>query len=190
MAFTWHPGQEPTKASEVEVRFEGLGPEETLVTLEHRGWQVFADPDAARREYDQGWPLVLDRYRQSVAGEEPTEAVPADLGDSREGPDQGGDTWVALLHRPGAQAPTEGTIFTDPRFADHVAFLGRMQEAGYLVAAGPFPRAPSEGMTVLRLPGPRRLEDAVHLATSDDASVASGFLAVEVRPWAVMLAGL
>jgi len=44
-------------------------------------------------------------------------------------------------------------------------------------------------MTVLRLPGPDRLDEATRLATEDDASVASGFFTVEVRPWRVVMRG-
>ena len=102
---------------------------------------------------------------------------------------RGGETWVALLHRPGPAAPRTGSLFEDPRFGQHVAFLNRMREAGYLVLAGPLGDAPGEGMTILRLPGPDRLDVATRLATQDDASVAGGFLAVTVRPWQVMMRG-
>jgi hypothetical protein len=44
-------------------------------------------------------------------------------------------------------------------------------------------------MTILRLPGPGRLAEATRLATEDDVSVATGFLAVTVRPWQVMMVG-
>jgi uncharacterized protein YciI len=97
-----------------------------------------------------------------------------------------GDTWVALVHRPAGGTPGEQVI-TDPRFGDHVAFLQRMAAAGYLVAAGPLADRPGEGMTVLRLPGEDRLDEATRLATEDDASVASGLFAVEVRPWRVVM---
>jgi uncharacterized protein YciI len=78
-------------------------------------------------------------------------------------------------------------LFEDPRFAEHVAFLTRMREAGYLVAAGPMLDAAGEGMTILRLPGIGRLGTATRLATEDDASVAGGLLAVTVRPWQVTM---
>ena len=39
-----------------------------------------------------------------------------------------GETWVALLHRPGPAAPREGSVFKDPRFTEHIAFLARMRE--------------------------------------------------------------
>jgi uncharacterized protein YciI len=92
------------------------------------------------------------------------------------------------MHVP-ADPSMGGSLFADPRFADHVAFLDRMQEAGYLVAAGPLPDRPGEGMAVLRLPGPDRLEEATRLATEDDASVTGGLLAATVRPWQVLAEG-
>ncbi|HWG13788.1 MAG TPA: hypothetical protein VG268_11005 [Streptosporangiaceae bacterium] len=42
-------------------------------------------------------------------------------------------------------------------------------------------------MTILRLPGAGRLEEARRLATEDDLSVAGGFFAVAVRPRQVVL---
>ena len=164
VAFTWHPGRPAGRASYVAVTFGAEG-SQTLVRLEHTGWEAFDDPAAARAEYDHGWPLVLGRYQEHVA-------------DGNEA----GDTWAALLHRPGSAAPVSGSLFADPRFGQHVAFLRRMHEAGYLVAAGPLADAPGEGMTILRLPGAGKFGEATRLATEDDASVAGGFLAVTVRP--------
>ena len=181
VAFTWHPGQPAERASHVVVTFAaGPGPTaagQTLVRLEHTGWDAFADPAAARAEYDHGWPLVLDRYQEHVG----------DQGDS--GPGGEDDTWVALLHRPGPAAPRTGSLFEDPRFGQHVAFLNRMRDVGYLVLAGPLADADGEGMTILRLPGRGQLGAATRLATEEDASVAGGFLAVTVRPWQVMMTG-
>jgi len=171
VAFTWHPGGTPERASHVEVTFTPAD-SQTLVTLTHAGWHAFDDPAAARAEYEQGWPMVLDRYR--------------DHADQR-GEHDGGHTWVALLHRPGPAAPPDGTVFDDPRFAEHAAFLTRMRDAGYLVAAGPLTDALGEGMTILRLPGADQLEQATRLATQDDTSVAGGFFTVTVRPWQVMM---
>jgi uncharacterized protein YciI len=99
-----------------------------------------------------------------------------------------GDTWVALVHRP-ADPELAGRVFADPRFGDHLAFVRRMAESGYLVAAGPLADRPGEGMTVLRLPGEGRLDEATRLATEDDVSVATGFFTVEVRPWRVVKHG-
>jgi uncharacterized protein YciI len=173
VAFTWHPGRPAERASHVEVTFAAAAVQ-TLVSVEHTGWDAFADPAAARVEYDRGWPLVLGRYQEHVAGG---------------GEGDADDTWVALLHRPGPAAPRTGSLFEDPRFGEHVAFLNRMREAGYLVLAGPLVDANGEGMTVLRLPGPDQLSMATRLATEDDRSVAAGFFAVTVRPWQVMMVG-
>ena len=171
VAFTWHPGQPAERASHVEVTFAAAAAQ-TLVRVEHTGWDAFGDPAAARAEYDHGWPLVLDRYQEHL---------------SAGGEDKAGETWVALLHRPGPAAPRTGSLFEDPRFGEHVAFLNRMRDAGYLVAAGPLADAEGEGMTILRLPGPGQLSTATRLATEDDTSVAAGFFVVTVRPWQVMM---
>jgi uncharacterized protein YciI len=168
VAFTWHPGRPAERASHVEVTFAAEGAQ-TLVRLEHAGWDAFDAPADARAEYEHGWPLVLGRYQEHLG--------------------QAGETWVALLHRPGPAAPRTGSLFEDPRFGQHLAFLNRMREADYLVLAGPLGDAAGEGMTILRLPGKGRLGTATRLATEDDASVAGGFLAVTVRPWQVMMHG-
>jgi len=184
VAFSWHPGQPAERASRVEVTFAAADGR-TLVTLEHAGWEVYADPAAARAEYDQGWPAVLAGYREYAGGRAADAGRRTAAAGGQASEDE--DTWVALLHRPGPAAPATGTLFSDPRFADHVAFLNRMREAGYLVAAGPMPDAAGEGMTILRLPGAGQLGTATRLATEDDASVAAGLLAVTVRPWLVFM---
>jgi uncharacterized protein YciI len=185
VAFSWHPGQPAERASRVEVTFAAADGQ-TLVTLEHAGWEVYADPAAARAEYDEGWPVVLDGYRE-YAGGRAADAGRQTAAGGQASEDEHEDTWVALLHRPGPAAPATGTLFSDPRFADHVAFLNRMREAGYLVAAGPMPDAAGEGMTILRLPGAGQLGAATRLATEDDASVVAGLLAVTIRPWLVFM---
>ena len=205
LAFSWHPGGPPDQATHAEVTF-AQADAQTLVTLTHTGWERFADPAEARAEYELGWPVVLGTYRDhvahheqdeaSVGGGSPAEGSPAGGGTvgaapdedplADGGPDEDVVTWVALLHRPGPAAPEGAALFADPGFAEHVAFLTRMRDAGYLVAAGPLTDVPGEGMTVLRLPGAGQLGWATELATKDDSSVASGFFAVSVRPWQVM----
>jgi uncharacterized protein YciI len=182
VAVSWHPGQQADQASNVEVSFAAADGQ-TRVTVQHSGWESFADPAAARAEYDHGWPMVLDRYRDYTAEAGGADEV-AEAGGADE-PD--GDTWVALLHRPGPAAPASGSLFQDPRFGEHVAFLNRMRQAGFLVAAGPMADADGEGMTILRLPGTGQLSTATRLATEDDTSVSAGFLAVTVRPWQVIM---
>ena len=200
LAFSWHPGGPPDQATHVEVTFTHTDAQ-TLVTLTHTGWERFADPAETRAEYEQGWPVVLGTYRDHVAHHEQDESSldassPVDGGPAGDssleggpvdgGPGEGGETWVALLHRPGPAAPPGAALFGDPRFAEHVAFLTRMRDAGYLVAAGPLTDVPGEGMTILRLPGADQLGQATELATKEDSSVAGGFFTVTVRPWQVM----
>jgi uncharacterized protein YndB with AHSA1/START domain len=62
---TWRVETDPSKTSEVEVRFTAESGERTRVDLEHRnldrhgtGWQSVADGV----DGDAGWPLYLDRY--------------------------------------------------------------------------------------------------------------------------------
>ena len=167
VAFTWYPGTTPERASQVEVTFTADGTQ-TLVSLQHAGWEVYDDPAAARAEYDEGWPAVLGELPRSLRS-----SRRRDLG--------------RAAARPGPAAPASGSVFDDPRFADHVAFLTRMSEAGYLVAAGPLADAAGEGMTILRLPGANQTDRAAQLATEHDASVAGGFFTVAVRPWQVLM---
>jgi uncharacterized protein YndB with AHSA1/START domain len=63
--FTWHPGRpESEEPTEVDVTFAADG-DGTLVTLVHGGWDRLSEERRAGRvDYDNGWPLVLDRYRR------------------------------------------------------------------------------------------------------------------------------
>jgi uncharacterized protein YciI/uncharacterized protein YndB with AHSA1/START domain len=182
-SMTWHPGRDTLAASQVTVTFRAAG-DQTLVVLEHAGWDVFADPAAARAEYEHGWPEVLRLYQAFTA---PGGIQAGQDAASGEGDGDGEATWVALLHRAGPAAEPGVSIFAQPQFREHVGFLQRMASQGYLVAAGPLPDEDGAGMTILRLPGAGRLAEATRLATEDDASVASGFFTVTVRPWQVML---
>lgn len=62
---TWQLESDPTKTSEVEVRFIAESSDSTRVELEHRhldrhgtGWRSVADGVGG----DAGWPLYLSRY--------------------------------------------------------------------------------------------------------------------------------
>ena len=66
---TWQLEADPSKTSEVEVRFTAESDQTTRVELEHRhldrhgpGWQSLADGV----DGDAGWPLYVDRYRHLV----------------------------------------------------------------------------------------------------------------------------
>ena len=90
--------------------------------------------------------------------------------------------WFALLHRPGPSLDNTQSIFEHPALGEHVAFLQRMRQRGYLVSAGPLPDEAGTGMTVLQVPPD---VDVMQLATEDDRCVADGYLVVEVREWDV-----
>jgi uncharacterized protein YndB with AHSA1/START domain/uncharacterized protein YciI len=177
LRLTWHPGYAEERGTEVTVSFAAVaGGAQTLVTLEHAGWERLADGAARRAGYTAGWPVVLRYYVDSV-GTEADDAEPA------------GPVWLALLHGTGA-AYDGGTLFTHPDFGEHIAFLQRLRDRGVLVAAGPLERATEndsdgEGMTIIRLPGVGDVAEYVRLAQEDDLSVARGLLEVRVRPWRV-----
>ena len=174
-SMTWHPGQGPERATEVSVAFEPDG-DGTLVTLTHTGWERLAEPEATREEYNSGWPHVLAGFGQ--------------LAEATSDSDQDSDEqeWFALHHRPGAALTDGESIFAHPLFPEHLAFLGRLRDRGWLVAAGPVDAANGEGMAVVKVPagsGPA-LEE---LARRDDASVVGEALAVTVQPWDVRFTG-
>ena len=99
------------------------------------------------------------------------------------------ERWFALLHRPGPALQPGESIFAHPAFAEHVAFLRRLEGRGLLVAAGPLPDEDGAGMTVVRVPADRSDVDIQQLATADDLCVAGGHLTVQVRPWDVRFTG-
>ncbi len=62
VAFTWHPGRDPSTAQEVEVVFTQTR-NGSLVELSHRGWEKYGTgAEKAREEYDSGWEYVLSSY--------------------------------------------------------------------------------------------------------------------------------
>ncbi len=67
VALTWHPGRSPENAGRLEITFAGDGAE-TLVALEHSGWDGYDDPVGARDDYDRGWPRMLGLFRDVANG--------------------------------------------------------------------------------------------------------------------------
>jgi uncharacterized protein YciI len=90
--------------------------------------------------------------------------------------------WQVLLHEP--VDPIGAGVFSDPRFALHIAFLTRLQAEGRLVAAGPLNDQPGAGMAVVRGVD---TEEALRLAEEEDESVRQALFRVRVRPWTVRL---
>jgi uncharacterized protein YndB with AHSA1/START domain len=67
----WQIETDPSRASEVEVRFVPETPERTRVVLEHRHLDRHGDGWAGLREGvagHQSWPLYLSRYGDLLAG--------------------------------------------------------------------------------------------------------------------------
>jgi uncharacterized protein YndB with AHSA1/START domain len=65
----WQIETDPSKTSEVEIRFVADGPERTRVEIEHRnldrhgdGWEGERDTVAS----DGGWPLYLQRFSDAL----------------------------------------------------------------------------------------------------------------------------
>lgn len=175
LTMTWHPGQNEDAATTVDVRFDAISDDQTLVTLTHTGWENRVDAAEARDEYGKGWPTVVGQFAaqlDAVSGLEVSS-----------GP---GATWLVLQHS--AMAGTDGSVFASPLFREHLAFLARMNERGWLVAAGNLPDSPGSGMAILRVKGADARE-AVIAAQEDDQSVTQGLFEVRVRPWNVALYG-
>jgi uncharacterized protein YciI len=168
---TWHPGQDEGAATTVDVRFDPVNDAQTLVTLTHTGWENRVDAAEARQEYGKGWPTVVGRYTAKVQAS----AEPASGGE--------GVTWLVLQH---TATTSNGSVFSAPLFGEHIAFLGRLRERGWLVAAGNLPDSPGSGMTILRV-ADADAREAVRAAQDDDQSVSQGLFAVHVRPWKVAL---
>ncbi len=64
VAFTWHPGDDPARAQDVEVRFTPQGEgSATRVDLEHEGFErLGALAKRAHRGYPLGWAYALGLY--------------------------------------------------------------------------------------------------------------------------------
>ena len=61
LSFTWRQASfAPEQVTEVDVTFEPVGPEETRVTVTHRGWDAVPQAHAARH----GFPLNIFLQRQ------------------------------------------------------------------------------------------------------------------------------
>ena len=59
VGFTWHPGDAPSKAQDIDVRFVAV-PDGTRLELTHTGWErLGAMARKARVGYNIGWAYVL-----------------------------------------------------------------------------------------------------------------------------------
>jgi hypothetical protein len=64
--------------TEIELRFQPLGPGLTRVQVEHRGWAALSEADLAKEcalpgggylggSYNRGWTLILDAFQEFVS---------------------------------------------------------------------------------------------------------------------------
>ena len=66
----WQYDLDPAHASEVEVRFIAQGPAQTLIELEHRGFERHGAGAAAVYEgvnSPTGWPYILELFARYIA---------------------------------------------------------------------------------------------------------------------------
>lgn len=63
VAFTWHPGRDPSTAQNVDVRFAANDNGTTTVELTHRDWELLgADAERLHSAYSGGWEKVLSLF--------------------------------------------------------------------------------------------------------------------------------
>ena len=61
LAVSWHPGDNKTHPTRVDVDFEPAADGRTKVTLTHSGWEAWAEQaDAMRDNYNGGWVVVFE----------------------------------------------------------------------------------------------------------------------------------
>jgi uncharacterized protein YndB with AHSA1/START domain/uncharacterized protein YciI len=172
LRLSWHPGRTAERATELDVSFVEVSDGQTLVTLEHRGWERLAEPETARGEYNRGWPFVLGCFATRTS-EDASSTVDTD------------EVWLALMHTGGPALAEGERVFSHPDFGAHLQFLRSLDAEGLLVAAGPVEG--SDGMAVLRLRDASQVAEVTRRAQDEDQSVVREVLQVRVRPWRVAL---
>ena len=101
--------------------------------------------------------------------------------------DENGPHYFVVFHSPGPLWVKGVTYNEQPGFTDHVEYISKCHDQGKIVLSGPFMQAPGGlagkladgGMAIFRASD---LEEATKLGT-DDPTVQSGLLNVEVKTW-------
>jgi hypothetical protein len=67
---SWQFDPNPDKASEIEARFTAAGPQESVVQVEHRGFERLDGGQAIQQAINGGggWKLLLDGFATVMAG--------------------------------------------------------------------------------------------------------------------------
>jgi hypothetical protein len=67
--YLWHLRADRADATEVEIRFIGLGADRTRVEIEHRGWEVLGALGESWRDRNRaGWATLLPSFTARAEG--------------------------------------------------------------------------------------------------------------------------
>jgi hypothetical protein len=68
LAYSWHLGQEPAHATEVEITFLTQGTAATKIEIEHRGWERLGTSGPVLRDRNRdGWESVVPHFLAAAA---------------------------------------------------------------------------------------------------------------------------
>jgi uncharacterized protein YndB with AHSA1/START domain len=69
LVLAWRVNPETPAATEIDITFEAQG-QQTLVRLEHRGWELLGPElgPQGRESYQEGWAPVLARFAELLNG--------------------------------------------------------------------------------------------------------------------------
>jgi uncharacterized protein YndB with AHSA1/START domain len=66
-AYRWHLGRDRDAATDVQIRFEELGPATTRILIEHHGWDhLGVDAENWRDRNRVGWETLLPHFRTAI----------------------------------------------------------------------------------------------------------------------------
>jgi uncharacterized protein YndB with AHSA1/START domain len=67
LSYIWHLGGDRNQATDVEVRFVALGPRDTRIEVEHRGWERLGEMADAWRDRNRiGWETLLPHFAAAI----------------------------------------------------------------------------------------------------------------------------
>jgi len=67
LSYLWHLGGEKSQATDVEVSFVALGPRDTRIEVEHRGWERLGRMAGAWRDRNRiGWETLLPHFAAAM----------------------------------------------------------------------------------------------------------------------------
>jgi hypothetical protein len=108
LGYLWHLGADRSRATDVDIRFVAVGPRETRIEVEHRGWERLGGQGDTWRDRNRiGWETLLPHFAAAV-----------ERGDDRMATGTKDDPWI-LRTPPGT---SEYSIYED-READPPALV-------------------------------------------------------------------